>query len=77
MSYRKSSNAPIDHGIATLYSVLKLGRKKRPGEKDRLKQPNRKGEGAMKKKNKEVKKRNWGKWIESDVFSFIRKNKSL
>jgi hypothetical protein len=31
----------------------------------------------MKKKNKEVKKRNWGKWIESDVFSFIRKNKSL
>jgi len=77
MSYRKSSNAPIDLGIATLYSVFKLGRKKRPGEKDRPKQPNRKGEGAMKKKNKEVKKRNWGKWIESDVFSFIRKNKSL
>ncbi len=30
----------------------------------------------MKKKNKQV-KRNWSKWIEQDVFSFIRKNKSL
>jgi hypothetical protein len=30
----------------------------------------------MKKKNKTV-KRNWGKWIEADVFSFIRKNKSV
>jgi hypothetical protein len=24
-----------------------------------------------------VKKRNWSKWIESDVFTFIRKGKSL
>lgn len=30
----------------------------------------------MKKKNKSV-KRNWNKWIEPDVFSFIKKNKSL
>ena len=60
-----------------MYPALTLRGRKRPGEKDWLKQPNRKGEGAMKKKNKEVKKRNWGKWIESDVFSFIRKNKSL
>jgi hypothetical protein len=77
MSYRKLSSAPIDQGITTIYYDPRLRRRKRPGEKDWLKQPNRKGEGAMKKKNKEVKKRNWGKWIESDVFSFIRKNKSL
>jgi hypothetical protein len=30
----------------------------------------------MKKRNKTTKK-NWSKWIESDVFSFIRKNKSI
>ncbi len=32
----------------------------------------------MKKKDKSKQvKRNWSKWIETDVFSFIRKNKSL
>jgi hypothetical protein len=36
----------------------------------------RKEQKVMKKKNKQV-KRNWSKWIEPDVFSFIRKNKSL
>lgn len=32
---------------------------------------------AMKKENRRIKKRNWSKWVEPDVFSFIKKNKSL